>query len=109
MGDQSKHAEKLLEINSSIMNRDKTLQIELQLSQSMQEEMASKLASYQRVVKGLNQKISGLETERMSQLQETVSRLDRQEEEKNRLQDNCDRLKELHERSELEVVRCSDR
>ena len=58
------------------MSKDKTLQIELKLSQTIQEEMANKLVSYQRIVKGLNKQISEMESQRVSSLQEALTRLD---------------------------------
>jgi SMC interacting uncharacterized protein involved in chromosome segregation len=55
---QSKHAEKLLEINESIVDRDRDLKRDLQLARGLQEEMATKLAAYQRTVRQLNEKLA---------------------------------------------------
>ena len=60
---KSKHAEKLLELNEDIVQRDRDLKMELQLARSMQEEMATKLAAYQRTIRQLNERISAAEAE----------------------------------------------
>eukprot|EP01036_Dinobryon_divergens_P022608 gene22608-30880_t len=60
---QSKHAEKLLELNEDIVQRDRDLKMELQLARSMQEEMATKLAAYQRTIRQLNERIAAAEAE----------------------------------------------
>ena len=45
------------------MQRDRDLKMELQLARSMQEEMATKLAAYQRTIRQLNERIAAAEAE----------------------------------------------
>lgn len=62
LDDQSRHAEKLLEINSKISNRDRDLQIEVQLSNTMITEMEHSLTMAQRLIKQQNESIKALDS-----------------------------------------------
>ncbi|KAJ1420790.1 hypothetical protein B484DRAFT_127815 [Ochromonadaceae sp. CCMP2298] len=58
---QSKHAEKLLEINQQVIQRDRGLKLELQLSTSLHSDTTMKLAISQRTVKQLTDRVAALE------------------------------------------------
>jgi hypothetical protein len=58
---QSKHAEKLLEINQSMLERDKALKLELDVVNSLHSDMTLRLAMSQRTIKQLNEKVAALE------------------------------------------------
>lgn len=58
---QSKHAERLLEINSGLLQRDREQKLELELANSLSAEMTAKLTMYQRVVKQVNEKVAAQE------------------------------------------------
>lgn len=60
---QSKNAEKLLEINQNIINKDKNLSLELKIAKSLEDELTVQLARNQRNIKQLNEKISNSEVE----------------------------------------------
>jgi len=90
---QSKHAEKLLEINEDIVLRDKDLKMELQLARSMQEEMATKLAAYQRTVRQLNDKVGSLEAGLRAAAEEREREQLQQRDEASSLQAEMSRLR----------------
>jgi len=54
---QSKQADKVLEINQQIVDKERELRIELQLAQSSEKEMMNRLSMYQRMVKQLNESL----------------------------------------------------
>lgn len=58
---QSKHAERLLEINATLLQRDREQKLELELANSLSAEMTAKLAMYQRVIKQVNEKVAAQE------------------------------------------------
>ncbi len=55
---QSKQAEHVLVYNQKVMDRDRELKRELELTKSTQEEMVNRLALYQRLIKQLNERIA---------------------------------------------------
>jgi septal ring factor EnvC (AmiA/AmiB activator) len=58
---QSKHAEKLLEINQTMLERDKAMKLELDVANSLNSDMTLRLAMNQRTMKALNEKVAALE------------------------------------------------
>jgi hypothetical protein len=58
---QSKEAENVLRLNSSISERDRELRNELQLSQSAEKELTNRLGTYQYLIKQLNDRNTELE------------------------------------------------
>lgn len=58
---QSKHAEKLLEINQSMLERDKGLKLELDVVKGLHDDMTLRLTMSQRTIKQLNEKVVALE------------------------------------------------
>ena len=61
LDDQSRHAEKLLEINKAMSDRDRELRIENQLSTSMISKLELDLATAQRLVRQQNENIKHLD------------------------------------------------
>ena len=59
---QSKHAEKLLEINQGISDRDKALKLELDVVKSLHDDMTLRLTMSQRTIKQLTEKVAAQET-----------------------------------------------
>lgn len=55
---QSIKTEEVLDLTNQIINKDKKLQIQLQLSKSTEEEYLVRMERYQRIIKGLNDKIA---------------------------------------------------
>jgi len=101
---QSKHAEKLLEINHGIVQRDKDLKMELQLARSMQDEMAGKLAAYQRTVRQLNEKLGSLETRLRSEAEERELLQRQQRDEAGSLQAEMSRLRRRANKEGMQLV-----
>lgn len=54
---QSRHADRLLEINSAIVEKDKKMKLELELAQSYGEELSKKLNSHERKIKALTEEL----------------------------------------------------
>lgn len=68
--EQSQHAEKLLEINEAMLERDKALKLELDVATSLNKDMTMRLAMTQRTIKQLNEKVAALDaTEAANRLQ----------------------------------------
>ena len=59
--EQSQHAEKLLEINEAMLERDKALKLELDVATSLNKDMTMRLAMTQRTIKQLNEKVAALD------------------------------------------------
>lgn len=55
---QSKQADQVLVYNQQVLDRDRELRQELELSRVTQTEMVNRLALYQRLIKQLNERIS---------------------------------------------------
>lgn len=55
---QSKQADKVLEYNNTVLEKDKEMRIELDITQETHKEMVKKLALYKRLIKQLNERIS---------------------------------------------------
>ena len=58
---QSQHAEKLLEINQNMLERDKALKLELDVATSLNKDMTMRLAVSQRTIKQLNEKLVAMD------------------------------------------------
>lgn len=85
-----------------MQQRDRDLKLELQISRSLQEEMATKLTAYQRTIRQLNEKLAAQEAEK-----QRIS-VERSDEAKLQvfLKDNiCLPFLFLQQRSELETLR----
>ena len=75
LDNQSKHAEKLLEINQTMLDRDKALKLELDLVNSLHGDMTTRLTMYQRTIKQLNQKVADMEAAESATRQQHESEL----------------------------------
>lgn len=84
--DQSKHAEKLLEINQSIYESRNDLKQELELSRSMQQETNERLTMYQRMIKQLNEKVKLMEDQTDKEDQDYRAALEKKAQEIGKLQ-----------------------
>jgi len=58
---QSQHAEKLLEINQNMLERDKALKLELDVATSLNKDMTMRLAMAQRSIKQLSEKLATMD------------------------------------------------
>jgi len=78
---QSKHAEKLLEINQTIIDKDKTLKLELSLSQALQQEMMNRLNTYRKTMQQLELKLKNeIENNNLNELK-NVEKLEKKDQE----------------------------
>eukprot|EP00603_Paraphysomonas_imperforata_P003195 CAMPEP_0114426624 /NCGR_PEP_ID=MMETSP0103-20121206/7901_1 /TAXON_ID=37642 ORGANISM="Paraphysomonas imperforata, Strain PA2" /NCGR_SAMPLE_ID=MMETSP0103 /ASSEMBLY_ACC=CAM_ASM_000201 /LENGTH=466 /DNA_ID=CAMNT_0001595605 /DNA_START=78 /DNA_END=1475 /DNA_ORIENTATION=- len=59
---QSKQADQVLMYNKKVLDKDRELRQELELTQTTQKEMVRRLALYQRLIKQLNEKVNSQET-----------------------------------------------
>ena len=84
--DQSKHAEKLLEINQNIYDSRNDLKQELELSRSMQHETNERLTMYQRMIKQLNEKVKFMEDQTDKEDQDYRAALEKKTQEIGKLQ-----------------------
>lgn len=75
LDNQSRHAEKLLEINHSLMERDKALKLELELAHSLQEDLTKRLALAQRSIKQLDEKVAEMESAEVAAAKSTEEKL----------------------------------
>jgi hypothetical protein len=55
---KSKQADQVLVYNKKVLDKDRELRQELELTQTTQKEMVRRLALYQRLIKQLNEKVS---------------------------------------------------
>lgn len=99
---QSKHTDKVLEINSSTMEKSRGVSCELSLAKSIESEMMNKLSTYQRNVKQLNERVASDEIAMAKVKTESEELLRLKDEEIENLRGNFQKLQE-QERGESQV------